>query len=152
MCAHLGSDESRSGGEAETGGGGRCSAQKRARRGRCSAHKRTRRRRGPQQRPHRGRSAPVHCSHRHTGNPERQNKLHLQSVLRIRVRTGKITGFGSGMNNPAIFPKSLETGFKYVNSLMRIRDGKHSDTGSGTENIRIRDKIQGPQHCLQSTF
>ncbi len=41
-------------------------------------------------------------------------------------------GSGSGMNNPDHISESLETiflGLKYLNSLMRIRDGKNSDPG-----------------------
>jgi hypothetical protein len=34
-------------------------------------------------------------------------------------------------------------GLKYLNYLMRIRDGKNSDQGSGMEKIRIRDKLPG---------
>jgi hypothetical protein len=45
---------------------------------------------------------------------------------------------------------------KYLNSLMRIRDGKNSDSGSGMEKSRIRDLVSGinipdPQHLLLST-
>jgi hypothetical protein len=45
------------------------------------------------------------------------------------------SGMGSGMNNPYHISESLETNFlglKYLNSWMRIRDGK----------IRIRDRIR----------
>jgi hypothetical protein len=37
----------------------------------------------------------------------------------------------SGMNNPDHISESLETvfGFKYLNSFVRIRDGKNSDPG-----------------------
>jgi hypothetical protein len=52
---------------------------------------------------------------------------------------GKISGSGSGMNNPDHISESIETifGLKYLNSLMRIRviekilirDGKNSDPG-----------------------
>jgi hypothetical protein len=51
----------------------------------------------------------------------------------------KISGSGSGMNNPDHISESIETifGLKYLNSLMRIRvmekilirDGKNSDPG-----------------------
>ena len=34
-------------------------------------------------------------------------------------------------------------GLKYLNSLMRIRDGDSSDPGSGMEKSRIRDKHPG---------
>jgi hypothetical protein len=40
------------------------------------------------------------------------------------------------MNNPDHISESLETillGLKYLNSLMRIRDGKNSDPGCGME-------------------
>jgi hypothetical protein len=42
---------------------------------------------------------------------------------------------GSGMNNPDHVSESLETIFwlKYLNSFMRIRDGKNSDPGTGME-------------------
>jgi hypothetical protein len=58
---------------------------------------------------------------------------------------GKKSGSGSGMNNPDNNSKSLETNFglKYLNSLMRIRDGKNSDPRSGMKKIRIQDKHPG---------
>jgi hypothetical protein len=34
-------------------------------------------------------------------------------------------------------------GLKYLNSLMRIRDGDSSDPGSGMEKSRIRDQHPG---------
>jgi hypothetical protein len=46
---------------------------------------------------------------------------------------GKKSESGSGMNNPDHISESLETifvvGLKYLNLLMRIRDGKNSDQG-----------------------
>ncbi len=45
---------------------------------------------------------------------------------------GKKSGSGSGMNKPNHISESLEIiflGLKYLNSLMRIRDGKNSDPG-----------------------
>jgi hypothetical protein len=44
-------------------------------------------------------------------------------------------GSGSGMNNPNHISESLETIFwvKILKFLMRIRDGKNSDPGSGME-------------------
>jgi hypothetical protein len=45
---------------------------------------------------------------------------------------GKKSGSGSGMNNPDHISECLETiffGLKYLNSFMRIRDGKNSDPG-----------------------
>jgi hypothetical protein len=55
---------------------------------------------------------------------------------------GKKSGSRSGMNNPEHISGSSETkfiGLKYLNSLMRIRDGKNSDPGSGMEKIQIRE-------------
>jgi hypothetical protein len=45
------------------------------------------------------------------------------------------------MNNPDHIFVNLETiiGFKHLNSLMRIRDGKNSDPGSGMVKVRIWD-------------
>ncbi len=47
-----------------------------------------------------------------------------------------------GWTTLTIFPRALNQffGLKYLNSLKRIRDGKNSDSGSGMEKIRIRDK------------
>jgi hypothetical protein len=49
---------------------------------------------------------------------------------------------GSGMNNPNHISENLENFFwlKYLNSLMRIRDGSNSDPGSLMEKIQIRDR------------
>jgi hypothetical protein len=41
---------------------------------------------------------------------------------------GKKSGYGSGMNNPDHISESF-FGLKYINSFMRIRDGKNSDSG-----------------------
>jgi hypothetical protein len=46
--------------------------------------------------------------------------------VRIRIRD-----MGSGMNNPDHISESLETTFVDKNTLMRIRDGKKLDPGSG---------------------
>jgi hypothetical protein len=49
---------------------------------------------------------------------------------------------GSGMNNPDHISESLETiffGFKYLNSLIQIRDPGWKKFGSGMEKTRIRD-------------
>jgi hypothetical protein len=45
------------------------------------------------------------------------------------------------MNNPDHISENLETtfGVKILKLLMRIRDGKNSDPGSGMDKIRIRD-------------
>jgi hypothetical protein len=54
---------------------------------------------------------------------------------------GKKSGSGSGMNNADHISQSLETIFglnRYLNSLMRIRDGNNTDPGS-----EIRDKHPG---------
>ncbi len=61
---------------------------------------------------------------------------------------GKDSGSGSGMNNPdhiSIFRdlRNNFLGLKYLNSLMRIRDGKNSDLVYGMEKIRIRNKRSG---------
>jgi hypothetical protein len=58
---------------------------------------------------------------------------------------GKKSESGSRLNNPDHISESLETiflGLKYLNSLMRIWDGKNSDPGSG---INIPD----PQTLLK---
>jgi hypothetical protein len=55
---------------------------------------------------------------------------------------GKISGSGSGMNNPDHISESLKKqffGLKYLNSLMWIRNGKISDPGTGMEKFRIRE-------------
>jgi hypothetical protein len=58
---------------------------------------------------------------------------------------GKKSGSGSGITTMIIFPRTWEqfVGLKYIISLMRIRDGKNSDPGSGMKKIRIRDKHPG---------
>jgi hypothetical protein len=56
---------------------------------------------------------------------------------------GKKSVSGSRMNNPDHISESLETifwGLKYLNSLMRIRDGRNSYPPSGKN-------IPDPQHC-----
>jgi hypothetical protein len=63
---------------------------------------------------------------------------------------GKKTASGSGISNLDHISESLEKmffGLKSLNSLMRIRDGKTSDPGSG---INIPD----PQHwhCVDRNF
>ncbi len=52
-------------------------------------------------------------------------------------------GSGSGINNPDHISESLKNIFwvKILKSLMRIRDGKNSDPGSGMN-------IPDPQHCV----
>jgi hypothetical protein len=59
----------------------------------------------------------------------------------------KTCGSGTGSGSPTLFP-SLETIFKYVNSLVSIRD--HFDPSSQMEKIRILDPGSGndmdPQH------
>jgi hypothetical protein len=61
---------------------------------------------------------------------------------------GNISGYGSGigMNKPGSYFLELRNhflGLKYLNSLMRIRDGKISNPGFGKEKSRIRDKHHG---------
>ena len=71
----------------------------------------------------------------------------LGAFLTLGSGMGRKSASGSGIrdNNPDHIFKSLETifliflGLKYLNSLMRIRDVKKSDPGSG---INIPD----PQH------
>jgi hypothetical protein len=58
---------------------------------------------------------------------------------------GKKSGSGSRIwdEQPRSYFLELRNhffGLKYLNSLMRIRDGKNSDPGSGMEKSRIRDK------------
>jgi hypothetical protein len=62
---------------------------------------------------------------------------------------GKKSGSGSGMNNPDHIYESLETififlGLKYLNSLMRIWDGKYADLGWKKFGSGIN--IPDPQH------
>jgi hypothetical protein len=61
---------------------------------------------------------------------------------------GKKSGSESGMNNPDHISESLETIFelkyRYLNSLMRIRDGKKFGSGS-------RDKHPGSATLAVST-
>jgi hypothetical protein len=71
---------------------------------------------------------------------------------------GKKSGSESGIRNvlPGSYFLELRNHFlelKYLNSLMRIRDGKNSDQGSGMEKSRILDpgsgirkNIPDPQH------
>ncbi len=78
-------------------------------------------------------------------------------MLRIRIRypgagalipgsgMGKKSGSKSEMNNPDHVSESLETiffGLKFLNSLMRIRDGKNMEPGSGMQKFGsgIRDE------------
>jgi hypothetical protein len=83
------------------------------------------------------------------------------TVLRIRIRdqvlfspqdpgwvkkSGSGSGIQSGMNNPDHFSESLATIFwvKYLNSLMRIREGKHSDPVWNKSRSGL--SIPDPQH------
>jgi hypothetical protein len=50
----------------------------------------------------------------------------------------KKSGSGSEMNNQKL--RNNFFGLKYLNFLMRIRDGNISDPESGMEKSRIRDK------------
>jgi hypothetical protein len=60
---------------------------------------------------------------------------------------------GSGMNNSDNIFYSLETifllflGFKYLNSLMRIRDGDSSDPGWKKSDPGYGINIPDPPHC-----
>ncbi len=67
---------------------------------------------------------------------------------------GKKSGSGSGMNNPDHNSESLESVFwvKLLKSLLRIRDGKNLNPGSGMEKIRFRDKHPGSTTQLFSSF
>ncbi len=60
------------------------------------------------------------------------------------IRDGLKSGSGSGMNHPDHISESLELifWFKYLNSLLRIRDPGWKKFGSGMEKIRIRDYIE----------
>jgi hypothetical protein len=73
--------------------------------------------------------------------------LTPESEMRIRSRDGKKSGSGSGMNIPDHFYKSLKTviGFKYLKSLMRIRNLFFP--GSGMEKFGSGINIPDPQHC-----
>jgi hypothetical protein len=62
---------------------------------------------------------------------------------------GKKAGSGSGIRNeqPGSYFLELRNqffGLKYFNSLMRIRDEKNSDPGSGMEKSRIRNPEKHP--------
>ncbi len=67
------------------------------------------------------------------------------------IREGRKSASGSGIRDeqPGSYFLELRNhffaflGFKYLNSLMRIRDGDSSDPGSGMEKIPIRDKHPG---------
>jgi hypothetical protein len=99
-------------------------------------------------------SPTVICSYCAKDFPTGQPILSLGSVANLDPGSGsfltpgsgmeKKSGSGSGMNNPDHISESLETIFwvKYLNSLLRIRDGKKSDPGSWMEKIGsgIRDK------------
>jgi hypothetical protein len=54
---------------------------------------------------------------------------------------GMKSGSGIRDEQPGSCPRALNPffGLKYLNSLMRIRDGNNSDPGSGMEKSRIRD-------------
>jgi|688.fasta_scaffold1380369_1 hypothetical protein len=85
-------------------------------------------------------------------------KIVLSPLLQILIRNpvpfypwiwdpgwAKKSGSGSGINNADHISESLETlvGLKYLNSLVRIRDQKISDLGSGMEKFKIQDKHPG---------
>ena len=71
-------------------------------------------------------------------NPRSASKQCCGSWSRIRCLFDPwIRDPGSGMNNPEF--RNHFFGLKYLNSLMRIRDGKKSDPGSRMEKSRIRD-------------
>ncbi len=89
---------------------------------------------------------------------------HQSPVLRIRIQDpGPFLPLdpGSGMGksqhpDPGYFLELRNHffGLKYLNSLMRIRDGDSSYPGSGMEKSRIRDKHPGSatlqkSHCFQ---
>jgi hypothetical protein len=62
---------------------------------------------------------------------------------------GKKSGSGSGIRDEqprSYFPELRNHffGLKYLNSLMRIRDRKDSNPGSGMEKSRIRDREKHP--------
>jgi hypothetical protein len=71
---------------------------------------------------------------------------------------GRKSASGSGIRNEQAGSYFLELrnhflvfwGFKYLNSLMRIRDGDSSDPGSGMEKSWIRDKHPGSATLLKS--
>ncbi len=77
--------------------------------------------------------------------------VHNLAVLRIRIRDPMpfwrlVPGTGSGMNNQDHISDSLETTIfwlKYLDSLIRIRDGKNSDPGWKKFWSEIRDKNPG---------
>ena len=73
------------------------------------------------------------------------------------IRDGRKSASGSGIRDeqPRSYFLELRNHFfllfwvlKYLNSLMRIRDGDSSDPGSGMEKSRIRDKHPGSATLL----
>jgi hypothetical protein len=65
---------------------------------------------------------------------------------------GKKSGSGSGSRDeqPGSYYLELRNhlfGLKYLNSLMRIRDGKNSDPGWKKVGSGIEKNIPDPQHC-----
>jgi hypothetical protein len=77
--------------------------------------------------------------------------------LQIRIRVGRKSASGSGMNNPDHIFQSFEKffgffGVKYLNSMVRIRDGDSSDPKSGMEKSRIRDKHPGSATLIKKNI
>jgi hypothetical protein len=74
------------------------------------------------------------------------------------IRNGRKSASGSGIREeqPGSYFLELRNhffaflGLKYLNSLMRIRDGDSSDPGSGMEKSRIRDKHPGSATLKES--
>ncbi len=88
------------------------------------------------------------CAHSLTAlaQLEKGKKKGFQAVLRIRD-PGWLTNQDPypGWTTRIIFRelRNKFLGLKYLNSVMRIWDGKNSDPGSRMEKIRIRDKHPG---------
>ncbi len=85
------------------------------------------------------------------------------AFLTLGSGMGRKSASGSGIRDeqPGSYFLELRNhffGLKYLNSLMRIRDGNSSDPGSGMETVRIRDgkksdpgsgiNFSDPQHCF----
>jgi hypothetical protein len=80
-----------------------------------------------------------------------QWQAFLQTMLRIRIRCLFDPWIRIRDEQPGSYFRELRNhlfGLKYLNSLMRIRDGKNSDPG--WTNFGSGINIPDPQHCLQN--
>jgi hypothetical protein len=63
----------------------------------------------------------------------------IRDVYKIRIRDEQPGSYFRELRNHFL-------GLKYSNSLIRIRDGKNSDTGSGGKKFGSGINIPDPQH------